>query len=108
MKRFPVLLAAVFALSAVAQPPAKESASEPKPAPSAKDPLGPQTRELTESSLTRHATYGGIAHDAVQSHNPLQLINPLAPAEYGWAEQNLSQDIITGKASGLKIFSINF
>ena len=53
-------------------------------------------------------TYSGIAVEAIQLDNPLQLINPAAPVQYGFAEANLVRDPIVGRVSGLKIFSIQF
>jgi hypothetical protein len=40
--------------------------------------------------------------------NPLQLVNPAAPAKYGSAEDNVLRDPISGRVSGWKIFSIGF
>ena len=60
--------------------------------------------ELTVKGLT----LDGIAVHAVRTDNPLQLLNPFAPPEYGRAEANVSWDPVTGKASGLKLFSIKF
>jgi len=53
-------------------------------------------------------TYGGIAVAAVKAENKLQLLNPLAPDEYGSAEDNVVRDPVTRSVSGLKIFSIEF
>ena len=53
--------------------------------------------------------YGGILHRAFTADNPLQLINPFAPREYGQSEASeLSRDPITGVPSGLSVFSIRF
>jgi len=56
----------------------------------------------------RNVTYSGIAVAAVQAENKLQLLNPLAPEEYGNAEDSVVRDPIRHEASGLKIFSIDF
>jgi hypothetical protein len=53
-------------------------------------------------------TYSGIAVAMVNADNELQLLNPVAPEEYGTAEDSVVRDPITGKVSGLKIFSIRF
>jgi hypothetical protein len=53
-------------------------------------------------------TYSGIAVEAFKLDNPLQLINPAAPVQYGFAEANLVRDPVVGRVSGLKIFSILF
>jgi hypothetical protein len=55
-----------------------------------------------------NVTYSGIAVQAVKTSNPLQLFNPAAPARYGAAEDNVLRNSMTGRASGLKIFSIRF
>jgi len=40
--------------------------------------------------------------------NPLQMINPKAPAKYGKAEDHVALDPDTGKWKGIKLFTINF
>ncbi|HUE41124.1 MAG TPA: hypothetical protein VMO75_04280 [Chthoniobacterales bacterium] len=58
----------------------------------------PLRRENTEGSLARAARGG----------NPLQLLNPKAPAVYGRAEDNVFLDPDTGKWKGFKLLTINF
>jgi hypothetical protein len=53
-------------------------------------------------------TYSGITIQLARTDNPLQLINPAAPPQYGSSEDNTVRDPITGRASGLKLFSIQF
>jgi hypothetical protein len=51
----------------------------------------------------------GVIPRAIQGGNPLQLVNPFAPAKYGTAEENVLVDPNSaGKAEGLKLFSISF
>jgi hypothetical protein len=52
--------------------------------------------------------YTGIVVQVAKTKNPLQLINPWAPKEYGTGDCNLDRDIITGKPTGFKVFSIKF
>jgi len=53
--------------------------------------------------------YGGILYKAYRADNPLQLINPFAPGEYGQSEAaELQRDRTTGVPSGLSVFSIRF
>jgi hypothetical protein len=52
--------------------------------------------------------YSGILVQLSQTDNAFQLINPAAPAAYGTPEDNLVRDPITGRVSGLKLFSISF
>ena len=67
-----------------------------KPHPSQTAP--PLRREATEGSLARAARGG----------NPLQLLNPKAPAVYGRAEDNVFLDPETGKWKGFRLLTINF
>lgn len=53
-------------------------------------------------------TYEGIMVQMVRIDDLFQLFNPAAPPEYGSAEDNVVRDLITGRPSGLKIFSIKF
>ena len=53
-------------------------------------------------------SYSGIAVEAVKLKTLLELVNPAAPAEYGFGEQNVIREPADGKVSGLKIFSISF
>jgi hypothetical protein len=53
-------------------------------------------------------TYSGILVQLSRTDNPLELINPAAPLAYGSPEDNVVRDPITGKVSGLKLFSISF
>jgi hypothetical protein len=53
--------------------------------------------------------YGGILYRAYTADNPLQLINPFAPQQYGQSEAaDLPRDRLTGVPSGLSLFSIRF
>ena len=80
----------------------------PQPAPST-PPATPSLAELKPNEIVvGKRTYSGIAIEAARSRNPLQLINPFAPAEYGRAEDNLLRDPITGRPAGLKVFGFQF
>lgn len=50
--------------------------------------------------------YGGLFGQALASERPWQLLNPLAPPEYGDGTQNLSVNPVTSRAEGLTLFSI--
>ncbi|MEI8045508.1 MAG: hypothetical protein WCL11_29135 [Verrucomicrobiota bacterium] len=54
-----------------------------------------------------NVTYSGVVVQALRV-NPIQLVNPAAPANYGSAQDNMLRDPFTGRASGLSIFSIRF
>ena len=74
------------------------------------------SREISRFSIEAKAneiasgqvTYSGIAVELLKTRNPLQLINPAAPAKYGAPEDNVLRDPISGRVSGWKIFSIGF
>ncbi len=50
--------------------------------------------------------YGGLIGDALLMDQPLQLINPLAPASYGDGTRNLSVHPTSGRVEGVTLFSI--
>src|SRR5205814_7183142 len=51
----------------------------------------------------------GAIPRAIRGGNPLQMLNPLAPAKYGTAEENVSLDSdVPGKGNGINLFSISF
>jgi hypothetical protein len=52
--------------------------------------------------------YSGIGIQLFRAPNPIQLINPWAPKEYGPSDQNLAIDPVTKRAAGLKFFAISF
>ena len=63
--------------------------------------------------IQSETTYTGIGVQLIQAEQPLQLLNPLAPKNYGTGEQNLildmfRYDMVTKQPVGLKLFSINF
>ncbi|HWF19705.1 MAG TPA: hypothetical protein VG754_10575 [Verrucomicrobiae bacterium] len=64
--------------------------------------------EKPNEIIRGRVTYSGVAVQIIKTKKPLQLINPLAPPEYGYGSDNLDRDIITGKPNGFKLFSINF
>ena len=56
----------------------------------------------------RRVTYSGIVVQAIKADNPLQLLNPAAPEEYGNGEDSVTREPKTGRVNGLKLFSIEF
>ena len=58
--------------------------------------------------IGERVSYSGIAVQLFRAPNPLQLLNPWAPAAYGPSEQNLVFDPITKRPAGLKFFAITF
>ncbi len=51
--------------------------------------------------------FSGIVVEAVKKGNPLQLVNPLAPPQYGSPDANIVRDP-TWHRTGLKLFAIRF
>src|SRR5579859_3609771 len=52
--------------------------------------------------------YSGIGVVAAKTRRPWQLLNPLAPPQYGSPEDNVARDPINGRVSGLKFLAIHF
>lgn len=51
----------------------------------------------------------GVIPRAIRGGNPLQMLNPRAPAKYGTAEENVSLDPdVAGQGNGIKLLSISF
>ena len=51
----------------------------------------------------------GVVPRAIRGGNPLEMLNPFAPAKYGTAEENVSLDPdLPGKANGISFFSVSF
>jgi hypothetical protein len=67
-------------------------------------PTAAKPNEIVKGNVT----FSGSAVEAVKSKKPFQLLNPLAPPQYGSPEDNLARDPINGKVTGLKIFAIKF
>jgi hypothetical protein len=60
------------------------------------------------ATLSQQAVSGVIPR-AVRGGNPLQMLNPLAPAKYGTAEESVSLDPdVPGKVNGINFVSISF
>jgi hypothetical protein len=53
-------------------------------------------------------TLSGSLVEAAKVDNPLQLINPWAPTEYGESQDNATFSLITNQVTGWKLFSIEF
>lgn len=62
--------------------------------------------EPTPPVPTTSVRLGGLIGDAMAMDQPLQLLNPLAPASYGDGTRNLSVHPTTGRVEGVTLFSI--
>ncbi|HTL57126.1 MAG TPA: hypothetical protein VL361_15700 [Candidatus Limnocylindrales bacterium] len=68
----------------------------------------PRVNQRRENFADQHK-YGGILYTAYNADNPLQLINPFAPREYGQREApELPRDLSAGVPSGFSLFAIRF
>jgi hypothetical protein len=60
------------------------------------------------ATLSQQAVSGVIPR-AIRGGNPLQMLNPLAPAKYGTAGESVSVDPdVPGKVNGINFVSIPF
>src|SRR5437763_874184 len=113
MKKCFILLSVFVVLAARAEltnaPPAAAQESLQTEAGKRAKETPPVVKEQKPNEIVAgNLTFSGIAVEAVKVDHPLQLINPLAPPEYGSPEDNVVRDPIKGKVSGLKLFSIQF
>ncbi len=59
--------------------------------------------------IQRPGVYGVFPRAFARDRNPLQMLNPRAPAKYGTAEQSVMFDPnVPGKWNGIKLFQIVF
>jgi len=117
MKTFIILLTVLVAGVAQAQTTPKQAAQSPKQNDHAMTTVLPSKLEPGDLAIKLEkpneiqcgrVTYSGVAVQVVKTREPWQLINPFAPAEYGSGRQNLDHDIVTGKPTAFKLFSISF
>ena len=105
----------LLVLSLLALPLALQAQSEPVDAESYFDSsmLTQRTTPMSSGgmydSIVRDGyVYSGIVVQMMRAPQPLQLINPWAPREYGTGERNLVLDPIDKHPTGLKLFAISF
>jgi hypothetical protein len=55
-----------------------------------------------------NATFDGVIPRALRAEQPLQLINPLAPPEYGIGAEILSINPLTHRVEGISFFTFRF
>ncbi|MEW6306733.1 MAG: hypothetical protein AB1705_24975 [Verrucomicrobiota bacterium] len=88
----------VFSSALVAQ----ETTLTTKPKDLIVEPAKPAPNEV----ITEKARYSGVLVQCAKG-NAVQLVNPVAPAEYGQGEQSVTRDVTTGKIDGIKLFSFS-
>ena len=62
----------------------------------------------TPPPITQREKIDGAIPRGVRGGNPLQMLNPQAPAKYGTSLQNVVYDPVTGRFIGVKFFEIFF
>jgi hypothetical protein len=66
-------------------------------------------RQTHRTAALSTQNISGVIPRAIRGGNPFQMLNPLAPAKYGTAEENVSLDPdVPGKWNGINLFSISF
>jgi hypothetical protein len=95
-------LATGMAQSAVTEPSLKTDGKSKK-----REALVSPKQATTVEIRRGNVTYSGIAVQAIKARNPLHLVNPAAPPEYGSGANNAVRDN-KGKVVGLKLFAISF
>jgi hypothetical protein len=64
-------------------------------------------------AVNKKVSFSGSVVQGVRSGNLLQMVNPFAPASYGYGEENVTRDPVPGDPSthqvtGLKLFALDF
>jgi hypothetical protein len=108
MKKLAILICTIGVLTANAQTKRTGSSLESTATPRGKQTSGLSSTAKPNEIVKGDVAYSGIAVQVVKTRNPLQLVNPAAAPKYGSAEDNVLRDPTTGRASGLRIFSIRF
>jgi hypothetical protein len=66
-------------------------------------------RQTAQPAALSQRAVSGVIPRAIRGGNPLQMLNPFAPAKYGTAEENVSFDPdVPGKANGINFFRVSF
>jgi hypothetical protein len=68
-----------------------------------------QVRQTRRPPTLSAGEVSGVIPRAIRGGNPLQMLNPFAPAKYGAANESLSIDPdVPGKVNGIILVSIPF
>lgn len=98
--------------AAVSSPLSSQVGTEAGDKPAVRYNAGLELRVVTPINVVRSKKYPGIEYSGIcvqaARSNPLQLINPFAPARYGNGEANVVRHFVTGEVEGLKLWRISF
>ena len=68
-----------------------------------------RARRIHQPPILSQPGVSGMIPRAIRGGNPLQMLNPFAPAKYGTADENVSFDPdVPGKVNGINFFSVSF
>ena len=68
-----------------------------------------RAQQARQPAALSERNVSGVIPRAIWGGNPLQMLNPRAPAKYGTAEENVSLDPdVPGRGNGIKFVSISF
>ena len=68
-----------------------------------------RARQTHRPAILSQQAASGVIPRAIRGGNPLQMLNPLAPAKYGTADESVSPDPdLPGKVNGINVVSISF
>jgi hypothetical protein len=66
-------------------------------------------RQTQRPAILARPAVSGVIPSAIRGGNPLQMLNPFAPAKYGTAGEHVSVDPdVPGKVNGITLVSIPF
>jgi hypothetical protein len=71
-------------------------------------PITKKKRPAPPPPVYKQKVDGVLPRAFQQGGNPLQMLNPYAPAKYGTTEDHVVLDPETGKWKGIKLFTFNF
>jgi hypothetical protein len=67
------------------------------------------TRQTHRPAILSQQAVSGVIPRAIRGGNPLQMLNPFAPAKYGTAGESVSVDPdVPGKVNGISFVRISF
>ena len=93
--------------------PGQEATADTKQAPPPKPPAAAQQSLTFQADMLSRifgtpVTVDGAIPRAIKSGQPLQMINPFAPKEYGDGYDNITVDKDKQKATGFSLFNLKF